>query len=974
MEEVADEKLFEKNKNAMDSILEEINKAMLAAIQTAVETGNTDSFSILGIDTTSEDVTITMSLEMEKIVIKGDEITKEDIGIIKKVINLFSELPPIQIPNILKIIKEKPNNPEETVQALEGDINNSDISESDKDKFNKLIAELSAGTKKVVGEITKSMAEYFKKKAESKPVQQQKKATQFQGKKPSTLQKIEIPEFAKKIQQPTNVKQVDMNILSDVIYAVFIPVTKKQPEDIDIITLDTYKNVGKPLETVRSIRTGEWKNYNASYRYVPLRLGYDNIDTQIANILPLFDLSVPTSNEIIEPLRTLGEVALTGGPFNFTFNNFICKNKPLFDNVEIIETIGDGTCLIHSFLQSTSELYRKLDRLNKFRVAKVFRLGIVPQIIKRSKFTTEQKERLFAITMGLNNNIEELKGYLVEELYEVLSDYYKYNYILFNEREDTRTVIQPYTTGNTGNNNFLLFYNNAPHHFASMANYVNEEYNFQIELQPDAIERIDLTPVGSCTSNREITEDVTYEGKSYSIYKLGFKGDLSNCDVTECNAAILVSQDPSTKKYILKLKDDKIDIVYLSDLNLQGSSTAAPVVINPADITPVIAEEINEAAENIPEGGSIGLSNVLSFFKALLKKEGPSIPIGGLEQAISEAPATPESPKVAEGPAGTGLVIEAEAATPEEVELEVADSIPTLPVEVAAPAAATPKVALLPQPSWSSLFKGQQPVASGLKEEEKVRLASAPQKARKGQQRKLPVALPPGLTTAEKATVSAIQEESTGIAPLPKKIEFASPVKLASAAAPPPPPSAAAIVGAKPSTNNGKTRKQTNRGKTGITFKSLRNLFSKNPATATAAAPAATAALAPPPLNIKAALAEAKKLKEEQKAAEKAMQEQIRGVEAASKAISEIGQPVGNKKKNELTNIHDRFLEKYRHIQTISNRHGLYSTVGKRRLPIKAAFNTAFAAKNINTMQQKLTELETLEKTVKAYLEKNPSK
>ena len=859
MEEVADEKLFEKNKNAMDSILEEINKAMLAAMQTAVETGNTDSFNILGIDTTSEDVTITIGLEMEKIVIKGDEITKEDLGVIKKIIKFFSELPPLQIPNILKINKEQPNNLEETVEALEGDINNSDIPESDKDKFNKLIGELSAGSKKVVGEITKSMAEYFKKKAESKPVQQPQKATPIEEEKPSKL--IQLPEFAQKIPQPTNKKQVDMNILAGAIYAVFIPGTKKQPEDIDIVTLDTYKNVGKPLETVRSIRTGEWKNYDASYRYVQLRLGYENIDTQIANILPLFDISIPTTDEIIEPLRTLDELALTGGPFNFTFNNFICKNKPLFDNVEIIETIGDGTCLIHSFLQSTSAIYRKLDRLNKFRVAKVFRLGIVPQLIKISKFNAEQKERLFAITIGINSDIEGLKGYLVEELYEVLADYYKYNYILFNERDDTRTVIQPYTTGNPGNNNFLLFYNNAPHHFASMANYVNEEYNFQIELQPDAIERIDLTPVGSCTSDRTLRENVTYEGKSYSIYKLGFKGDLSNCDVRECNAAILVSQDPSTKKYILKLKDDKIDIVYLSDLNLQGSSTAAPTIANPADITLIIEEGLNNAAKSIPEGGSAGIGSVLSsidsFFKSLWKKEEGKPP--------AAAPATPAEAASAAS-AAPAAAAEAAAAAAEAVPAEAASACAPAPAPAVAEAvpADTPKVAILPNAPWSSLFKGSPPIASGQKGKEESRRAFVPQKPRT--RATVPQS---GLTAAEKAVAAALEGKATDRAPLPGSIQIASPVQLAAAAVPPlpsaaaaalaaskVPPSAAAIVGAKPSTNNGKTRKQIKKPNNKVVVETYNNLR-KNPLAATAAVPAATAV---PPVASPAAAASTPKL------------------------------------------------------------------------------------------------------------------
>ena len=570
MSEIADETLFEKNNIAMECILEEINKAM----QKAIETGNTELFNIIDILTTGSEVTITIGLDMDTITIsKEEKISKEDVSIIKKLIKIFSELPPLQIPRTIKQVDSLPENLEEISEALETDVEESNIPDDEKGQTISSIEKLTGGARRLFGEIAKTIVEYSKKKAESKEAEKIKIAEKIKEENPEVFKPIDIPE---------NIKLITAAAIANIVYAIYIPRTDRNSELIDIVTLESLKNNTQDLMGVRSLVSGKIVDYKSDVKRVLLHLGDKNIDTHIHNILRLFDINTDTLTDIIEPIKTIEEIQIAGGPFDFTFNNIICKNKPIFDNLEIIETIGDGTCLIHSFLQSTSELYRKIDRLNKFRAAKVFRLGIVTQIVKKSD--SINKDRIISELLDTNK-------FLDSEVYEILANHYKYNFIMFSESEIYNTILEPYRSiANPNRDNFIMFYNKDPLHFSSLAKKEGEIYNFQIKISEEAINKIDVTPIDKCTSKHKNLLQVKYQDKPYYIYKKGFKGDLIDCNTNECNAAILLGID-SDGKSMLKLKDGKIDIILLSDLNYTGIEAEAPAIINPAEVAIVLDEE-----------------------------------------------------------------------------------------------------------------------------------------------------------------------------------------------------------------------------------------------------------------------------------------------------------------------------------------------------------------------------------------------
>ena len=80
------------------------------------------------------------------------------------------------------------------------------------------------------------------------------------------------------------------------------------------------------------------------------------------------------------------------------------KNPDPFYDLRVCKTIGDGSCLIHSFLNSTSEAYRSINDKNKGSVGMFFRGQII------SLFYLDELIELinshFKAEIFLNNNLE----------------------------------------------------------------------------------------------------------------------------------------------------------------------------------------------------------------------------------------------------------------------------------------------------------------------------------------------------------------------------------------------------------------------------------------------------------------------------------------------------------------------------------------------------------------------------------------
>lgn len=116
----------------------------------------------------------------------------------------------------------------------------------------------------------------------------------------------------------------------------------------------------------------------------------------------------------------VGEFQADNGSL-FQFGTFENNGHPeSIDDWNIIDTIGDGSCLVHSFLLLLSDYYRTVSYVNKKELARAFRLHIAGNPI----FSEEESVLLRTIGQG-----EQSDGWLNDGIAEKLARWLGYGLI-----------------------------------------------------------------------------------------------------------------------------------------------------------------------------------------------------------------------------------------------------------------------------------------------------------------------------------------------------------------------------------------------------------------------------------------------------------------------------------------------------------------------------------------------------------------
>ena len=136
------------------------------------------------------------------------------------------------------------------------------------------------------------------------------------------------------------------------------------------------------------------------------------------------------------------------------FKDYFSGNENIQNNLKnfrTIYTIGDGTCLIHSFLTSTSPDYRRLDYDDKGTAGIEFRTYL-SRIIEDND-------------LGTNHKI-----YIDDNDIQLISNFYKINFLFFWHGGNIRDIRPIYVNNDNDNQyNWIISYNTENNHFSSVS-------------------------------------------------------------------------------------------------------------------------------------------------------------------------------------------------------------------------------------------------------------------------------------------------------------------------------------------------------------------------------------------------------------------------------------------------------------------------------------------------------------------------
>ncbi len=116
----------------------------------------------------------------------------------------------------------------------------------------------------------------------------------------------------------------------------------------------------------------------------------------------------------------VGEIQADNGRY-FQFGSFNHNGRAeSIDDWIMLDTIGDGSCLVHSFLVLLSAYYRSVSTINKKRIARAFRIYMADSPI----FSVEESVLLRAVGDG-----EQSDGWLNDAIAEKLAPHFGYGLI-----------------------------------------------------------------------------------------------------------------------------------------------------------------------------------------------------------------------------------------------------------------------------------------------------------------------------------------------------------------------------------------------------------------------------------------------------------------------------------------------------------------------------------------------------------------
>jgi uncharacterized protein (DUF1778 family) len=156
--------------------------------------------------------------------------------------------------------------------------------------------------------------------------------------------------------------------------------------------------------------------------------------------------------------KNKNEIAIAGGSITEEFKDKLDDPHP---NITIVNTIGDGTCLVHSFLLSVSSSYRRMSDEDRLKIGQIFRVTVLV-----SKTTNEQ----------IKTRLENLSEFLTDIELNMLARIFKINIAIFIKRGSVKSI-EIYK--NSRINKFIIMYNNGTLHYSAVGEELRDEvYTF----------------------------------------------------------------------------------------------------------------------------------------------------------------------------------------------------------------------------------------------------------------------------------------------------------------------------------------------------------------------------------------------------------------------------------------------------------------------------------------------------------------
>lgn len=267
-------------------------------------------------------------------------------------------------------------------------------------------------------------------------------------------------------------------------------------------------------------------------------MNISEIDNKVKEIVnSIYTQNILQSTEDIQPIGNVLTKFLDNVPEN-DYKYYGPSLKSLFDNFQIIRTVGDGSCFIHSFLTCTSETYRKIPLDNRGLrdpVGQKFRKETFYNMV--NMMVVDQNSTSYLTFSNQNLKDETLEfikgdGFLRDEHINIfLALFNVVNIMFFVE------ILPSYRASIVGGKNKILFteinntlptiiiYNEYPMHY--MAILVNNKFI----LEPSEVKTYnDKFGLKNATTKCQYKEndEVIYNNKKYSVVERRFD-DNQNC-------------------------------------------------------------------------------------------------------------------------------------------------------------------------------------------------------------------------------------------------------------------------------------------------------------------------------------------------------------------------------------------------------------------------------------------------------------
>lgn len=142
--------------------------------------------------------------------------------------------------------------------------------------------------------------------------------------------------------------------------------------------------------------------------------------------------------------------------------------------MEIIYTVGDGSCFIHSLFMSVSKNYRNLTDKYKTNLAQTFRTNFLSKMEDNYYLSQSNLPINQDLINKYKNNFNDLQFYLTDEEIQLISNRFKLNimfFVLSNDSSIPNHISSIFVNNDINNKDkfdWIFSYNTAGNHYSSI--------------------------------------------------------------------------------------------------------------------------------------------------------------------------------------------------------------------------------------------------------------------------------------------------------------------------------------------------------------------------------------------------------------------------------------------------------------------------------------------------------------------------